>query len=336
MKIRNWFGLIISVLTLAWLVYTYDFNEAIRPLKEARYAYFLGLVLLLPANFLLRAVRWKLLFSFPAPQKLGNVFKAMMVGYLFNNVMPARAGELVRIYLLGKSENLSKSTVLATVVVERTADLLIVMALAAGVVMYYPFPSWLNRSGIVLSIATAVAIFILVALKLFGTAMVKQLVQWVKFLPSAITQRMDSMGGYFISGISALFSPSTALKFSLYSAAIWILEICIVYLVALAFNIPASVGGLLFVMLMIAIGTMVPSSPGYIGTYEFFGLSALAMLNISGGLALSFVVAMHAVTFLGSCAIGLICLAALKTTSSTRLSSELNKPDEPLGKFTKT
>jgi uncharacterized membrane protein YbhN (UPF0104 family) len=106
-----------------------------------------------------------------------------------------------------------------------------------------------------------------------------------------------------------LLSPSRASYFVGASTVIWALELAVMYAVARAFSINAGPADLLFVMLMILFGTMVPSSPGYIGTFEFFGLNALAALGISGGSALGFVVALHATLLLGSTLLGVACLA---------------------------
>src|SRR3972149_4640937 len=92
----GWIGVAVSVAMLVWLAGTYDLQDLIEPLKTADYVYLLPVPCLVILNFGIRACRWRLLFLGSAPKSMMKVFRAMMVGYLFNNLMPARAGDLVR------------------------------------------------------------------------------------------------------------------------------------------------------------------------------------------------------------------------------------------------
>ncbi len=89
-KIGNWFGLLISLVAPVWLAFAYDFGEMRPSLKQANYAFFLPVPVLMVVDYALRAMRWRLLFRSAAPAKLGNVFGALMIGYLFNNLLAAR------------------------------------------------------------------------------------------------------------------------------------------------------------------------------------------------------------------------------------------------------
>jgi hypothetical protein len=111
-----------------------------------------------------------------------------------------------------------------------------------------------------------------------------------------------------LDGIAGMFRPMRAVGFLALTALIWIIEVSIVYLVAVSLEVSLPIGNSLFVLLVLAIGSMVPSSPGFVGTYEFFGVSALALVGIQGGLALAFIVLLHLITLFGSTLIGVICL----------------------------
>lgn len=297
---------------MAWLAYTYDLRKILEALKAAQYIYLVSLPIPLLTGFALRAIRWKLLFPNHAALKFRNLFNTMMVGYAFNNVMPARAGELIKIYLLSQVEKSSKSTALATVVLEKTADLLIVMALAACMLVFYPHPQWLNNIGLAMGFATVAAVGFLTALKFAGSRLMGWLARCTGFFSARLMDRVESAGQRFLAGITTLFSWSAALRFLVLSALIWLVELWIMYSVARSFNIDTAIGNLLFVMLVIALSTVVPSLPAYIGTFEFFGVSAFALVGVSGEVALSCIVVLHAITFLGSCLIGFACLVLLK------------------------
>ena len=111
-----------------------------------------------------------------------------------------------------------------------------------------------------------------------------------------------------LEGIAGIFRPSQAVGFFLLTGFIWTAEVLTVRLVASSVGLPLALGNALLVLVVLAMGSMVPSSPGQVGTYEFIGLAALAMISIHGPLALAFIVILHLLTLLGSTMIGAWCL----------------------------
>ncbi len=302
-------GIVISLALLAWVLRAFDLAEVGRALQAANYLYLLPVAVLIVLNYTARALRWGTLFGDAKVPCWSSLFVTMMIGYLANNILPARAGELVRAYMLGRREGLAKSTVLATVVMERVADLVVALLLLAVVLLFYPLPAWLGRVGLVVGAVSLTALAILVLLSIWGSRLVARMVRLLHFLPVGFVSRIEAVGDGFVAGVSGLRSWRRVGSFLGCTMLIWFLEVLGVWLIAQAFRLPLSVGGSLFVMLVVGLGTMVPSSPGYVGTYEFFATSALALLGVTGGLALSFALAMHAVTFLGASLLGAACLA---------------------------
>ncbi len=308
-KIGNWLGLLVSVAALVWLVKANDFSEMLPHIRTANYAFFLPVPVLLATNFLLRTMRWRLLFGGHHTTSLGNFFSALMIGNLFNNILPARGGEFVKIYLLGKTGGLSKSRILATVIAEKAADLLIAIGLLAFLLATYPVPGWARKAGAVVGAIAFTAVCAIAILGLGGNGIAAACLRAAGFLPTRARTRIEFAMQQFLAGLSGLFSFGRSAYFLLASATIWMLELAIMYAVARAFTIDIFVTDLLFVMLMILFGNMVPSSPGYLGTFEFFGLNALAAIGVTGGGALGFVVVLHAILLLGSSLLGIACLA---------------------------
>lgn len=305
----NILGLSVSIIALLWLATKYDFSEMLPHLQAADYTGLMVAPVVLIANFMLRAARWRLLYSDTGSASLRNFFSAMMIGNLCNNILPARGGELVKIYLLGKTAALPKSRILASVIVEKSADLIIAIGLLGLLLVFYPVPEWARKAGIAISMVTLLSV-IAIALAATGGMGVDRIVHaMLAKLPSGLGGRITTSAKQFRAGLSGPLSLQRVAQFICASAVIWCLEILLMKIIALAFSINAGPADLLFIMLMILFGTMVPSSPGYIGTFEFFGLSALAAIGISGGKALSFVVVLHAVLLLGSSLIGIACVA---------------------------
>ena len=305
----TWLGLAVSAAAVAWLLWRYDWRGVGDALAAAHWALFVPVPLVMIANFMLRAARWQALFPDDLRPRFGGSFVALMAGYLFNNVLPARAGELVRVHMIGRREQLPRSTALGTVVLERTLDLLVLLALFAFVLLNQPLPGWTAHAGRMVAVLALGALGVILFLGWQGERLVESIVPRLGFLPAAVTRRLDASGRAFIGGVSAVLRASHLARFAAFTILIWSLEVATVWLIARAFALALGPLDVLFVMLAITLGTMVPASPGYVGTFEFFGLSALQLIGISGAAALGFVVTLHAAVLLGSSLIGAACLA---------------------------
>jgi uncharacterized protein (TIRG00374 family) len=299
---------LISLILLIWVLRAFDLAEVGRALRAANYLYLLPVALLILVNFAVRALRWGTLFGNIKVPGWSSLFVALMTGYLVNNILPAHAGELVRVYMMGRRERLAKSTILATVVVERVADLTFALILLTIVLLFYPLPAWFGRAGSLVGAITLAALFFLIMLNVKGLPFIICIVRLLRFLPTSLLLRIEAVGNGFLAGVSGLRQSRRALEFFGWTALIWSMETVGTFLMARAFHLPILVSGCLFIILFIGLGTMVPSSPGYVGTYEFFATSALTQLGVVGGAALSFAIALHAVTFLGTSLLGAACL----------------------------
>ena len=132
-------------------------------------------------------------------------------------------------------------------------------------------------------------------------------------IPVAANQRINNMLLASIEGIETIFNRKCAFGFLMLTGLIWLVEVLIVYFTATSLNLPLAFGNALFVLLILSIGLMIPSSPGFIGTYEFFGITALSLIGFQGELSLSFVLLLHIITLLSSTSIGIICLLTRKS-----------------------
>ncbi len=310
MKFKDLLGVGLSCAVLIWLAFTYDFSELWTALQGADLFYVVPLPFVIAVSFVVRAMRWRELFFMSSAMRFWSVFSSMMVGYLFNNVLPARAGELVRVYALGKKESLSKSAVLGTILVEKVVDLLVIILLLPAMIFYFPFPEWVKGAGWTVAVVAVCASVALALMALFGDRVMKTGIGKRLLEKQPHMDRIRLAGDSFLSGIKGLVKGEIIFKYTMYTVLLWGFELAIAALVAAALDIQISTGELLFVILVIVFGTTVPSSPGYLGTFELFGVTALSLIGIEGVGALSFVVMLHAVIFLGSTIPGVFCLTA--------------------------
>jgi hypothetical protein len=312
-------GIIISIISIIWIARNFNFADIVSSLLSADYGYLIPVIWLIVLSFALRSFRWGLLFIGPKKPSNTSLFTSLMIGYLGNNILPARAGELARIYVLNKQEGISKSFTLATVVVERTCDLLMALTLLSFVLLLFPFPKWLQNAGALVSAITLVAFVFIIILNFKGEPMVTLLVKKMSFLPKHWLDTINHIGIEFIIGLSGLRKNQKILSFLSLTTLIWAMELGILLCMAWAFYIPVTLSGILFVMIVTGLSTIIPSSPGYIGTYEFFTLAALSLIGITGNAALSFAIATHVITLIMSSIIGVICViyTGVKITTFT-------------------
>lgn len=319
-------GLAVSLTAMAWLLGNFDLREVAGTLARADVWTLSPLPLILIASFALRTQRWRLVVEHEPPVRWWSGFRALMIGYLLNNVLPARAGDVARALELGRTEQMSRTKVFATLVVERTADLAFMLALLSMVLLSYPaIPNWLKQAGVVVAAITALAIALLTVAHTVG----ERVIPWLHSrllvrMPEAAAARVKGILNSALAGIAGGFRPNRFAGFLALTIAIWALEVALVWLIARAIGLDLAPGNALFVLLLIAIGTMVPASPGFVGTYEFFGVAALGMLQVYGPQALAFVVLLHLTTLLGASLIGILCVVARPKTPPI-LAGEVNE-----------
>jgi len=303
-------GLFVSFTALVWLAKQFDLEQLAITFKQLNFAPLYPIPVLILFSFTIRAQRWRLLVEHKPPIRYWTSFSALMIGYLLNNILPARAGDLARALELGKSEEISRTKVFATLVTERTADLAITLVFIALALLTYPaLPEWLQQSGIAVAVVASAAVVFLIVAHITGRRWIPSFVGLlVHRLPDRVGSKILQMVTSALDGIAGIFRPANAVAFLVLTALLWVLEVGIVYLVAVGVGLPLAPGNALFVLLILALGSMVPSSPGFVGTYEFFGVTALALVGHDGPTALAFIILLHLFALLGSTLLGVVCL----------------------------
>jgi len=318
LKLSRIFGIVLGVGLLAWVLTRADLSEVGSALASARLMLLLPVLLVLLASYVVRTLRWRLLFPRETHVRTGSLFGALMVSYLLNNVLPARAGDFLRAYLLGEREAISKSATLGTIVIERTVDLSAALVLLLVAAIAYPLPEKLSSIGLAVGLICGAIIVTLIVLSLAGAARVTAVIRRVRFLPAKIRAAIEGPADGFIGGISGLRSARGWLKVLAATALIWSVEITGAWLVGQASGLPLPWSGALLVLLAIGIGTALPAAPGYVGTFEFFGMAALAIQGFPEEQALAFVLVFHAATFVEASCVGAICLGIQRWPLSWR------------------
>jgi glycosyltransferase 2 family protein len=323
--IRAILGIGISVLAVALLLRSVDVGAALAVLSRAD----LAMVALMVGTVLLdvaaRGARWRALLApirlIAYPRVLGYTY----LGYLANNVLPARLGELVRSHALGEGEGVSRTTVLGTVVVERIVDTVIVVALAAIAVVL------LDVGGVASTAVALGAAFVGVLLIGLVVAVVSHRLPGADRM-TAMVERFPlvfELGRRLREGLAVVSRPGTLAAALGYSALAWIFSILTFVVGGRAIGVELSFLEGALLSSGVALATIVPSGPGYLGTFELTAVGIATQFGVGANEAFAMALLVHAmilfVTSVGGAIAALrlgVGLSTGSTGSTTREGSE--------------
>jgi hypothetical protein len=262
-------------------------------------------------GFIVRAFGWKFLLA-PVEHLSGwRLFPPVAIGYMANNLLPARLGEFARAYVVGKREGVSKSAALATIVVERLFDALTLLVILAVVSLSLPFAPWVGRGGILVA-AAILTLSLALALVATKTDWALRVIDFVlrPFLPG-MAVRTKSWLCNFVFGLDIKHHYPTFILALACTVLRWTFEACIylsaIYALRLADQVP--ILGALVVMVAVNIACMMPQAPGFVGAVQIACVEALGMFGVDRESAVAYSFLVHAAFFLPITLIGIFCLA---------------------------
>jgi hypothetical protein len=305
--VRSGIGILISLACLYLVLRSVDLGQTLSLLGGARLPW-LGLAALgVVADLFFRALRWQCLIAPIKRVPLRRLGGYMMVGYLANNVLPARLGELVRSHYLGDREGISRSATLGTVVVERVVDTVILVGIGAAAILI------LNVRGVVVNA-------ILVGVALAGLLVVALAVALAAHrLPGAgrigaFLGRWPRLKGVILrlrDGLRVAALPRTLAASAILSVAAWSCTVVTVLAVGQALGIELTVGEGALLAAGTNLATAVPSGPGYLGTFEYAGQTIATAFGLASPIGLALALLIHAITLVISSAGGAVALVRL-------------------------
>ena len=333
MKLKIWLGVVISGFFI-WLTFReIDYGALWMAMKRADYLYLLPTVILTIILFYFRSLRWGNILE--PIKKIGiySLFSATSIGYMANNILPARIGEFARAYAIGKEEEISVSASFATIVIERILDLLAVFILLFVVLNIISFPAeniefeQLMRKGGTIAILVFICMIAFLYFFQKNTDFFKKIVfSIVKPYSKKVAIKLLKLMNSFASGFSVLQKGSHIIRIIIYSVVIWFLSAIPIHWILLSFGheLPLSIS--FFILVLIGFAVSVPSAPGYVGTFHFACSKGLELFNIPGEEALSVAIVLHAVNFFPITIIGAFFL--WKDNISLKEAEELEEKGE--------
>jgi uncharacterized protein (TIRG00374 family) len=296
---RFWVGIIISLVCLVLVLWNVDYREVLDALARANYAWLVPAAVPFAGTIASKVLRWQLLFPGDHSRiRRGKLLSALMISYALNTILPARLGELARAYVIGESENLSKSLAVSTILVEKVLDVLTLLLFLVLLLPFVTLPSWIQQSALVLAPVFVGLFVFLLALAYKRTRTLGLVSSVLKRLPHFGAERLLAYIDSALSGFDVLSSLKTNLVLWAWSMAVWVTSGLFMLVVMYAFHIEAPPAAAFLLLCVTSLGMTVPSSPGYIGVYHWLVVSTLQIFGVEREPALSFAFALHALTFL--------------------------------------
>ena len=267
----------------------------------------LALTLMTIALFL-RAMRWRILLSAEKLVSIPLAFWATSAGYLGNNVLPARAGEVVRTVMLSSRSGISRAFVLTTALSERVADAIVLITISGVTLITHPEKTgWLADAARPFAIIGLCGVAGIAFVPLFESF-------WFRCLekipvPHLLREKVEHILRQVLQGIRSFHDPRRLMGFVAFTAVIWFLdaETTVVLANSIGVGIPLPVSFLLIAGL--GLGSALPSTPGYVGIYQFVAVTVLTPFGLSRTDAIAYILLLQAIGYLCILSWGLMGIA---------------------------
>jgi uncharacterized protein (TIRG00374 family) len=292
-----WAGLAVTLL-FGWLaVRDVHAREVWAAIRESSYAWTIPSVLALAASVVLRAVRWQYVFEAGTRPPFVPALRALLIGYLFNNILPVRAGEAARVVALRSYADTSRAESAATIVAERLYDVLVLLILFFGTLPWLPHVARIKVAvalAAVVVLAIAVAAVVLVRWEHRPLEWVLRPVLRLPFLASLDAQTLALSATQGLASLRRARLAGAALALTLVS---WLGLALSAWFVVLAFDLGLSPAAGILVVVATGLASILPSSPAGLGVFEGATVVALGAYGVTRSEALSYALVLHAVNF---------------------------------------
>lgn len=317
------FGILLGVAFLALTLRNIDLARLLVSLSSVNYALVLLAACVTFCGYLVRTARWQKLLS-PTRVIAGReLFPILVIGFMANNVLPARAGEFVRVYILQRRTDIKKSLGLSTIILERLLDGLTLVLFAGLVSLRFPLPdsgALVARLAGVIFVCAAVAVGLLLVYADFAG---KLLLFAVRILPARLAQRSVTMFESMVLGLQAVRRRRTMMAVAILSIGVWLAEALSYLLVMDSFDLrlgQTTPLAALFLLVVVNLAIMLPSAPGYVGTFQAAAVFALGAFGVQAEPALGVAIVSHGMQYALITGLGFLFLSRsglrLKSASS--------------------
>ncbi len=303
-------GIVISIVFLYLAFGKIDLAKMKDAFLSANYWLFIPATLVMFVAHWLRSVRWRYFLKSIKTVRVTRLFSATLIGYMGNAVLPAHLGEVFRANVVGRNERIPTSSVLATVVIERIIDVLTLLIIMLVVVFAYPFPEWVTLSGYIMFAGVAGLFLFLFLLKQQHKLTISLMTFSLNLLPQKISKKLKELIYTFIDGLNGMKKKRDYLKVLVYSLFIWFCYWLFFYILFYSFDLVEGYNlnavSSLVLLVITTISVVVPSSPGYVGTYHFLCMKSLVLFGVPEEVGLSYAFVAHGISTIPPAIVGFV------------------------------
>ena len=322
---------IIVSIVCSWLfVRKIEWSLLKNALKEANYWYVIPTLILTLLVYVVRALRWQGLLSHIKRVSVLNLLSITSIGFMANNILPARVGEVLRPFILYKKEYIKFSTSFATVIVERIFDMLGLIIFTVAVIALLPHPAHHNsvvqlsanethtvKESIIPSLKKWIEVFAAVGVLTIASLFLivikpdffkKVLSKLCFFLPHKLKDKILVLYDSFVHGLKILENKTQTVWVMALSLVIWVLGGAEIYLLGFSFHMHLPFMGACLVAICLALAVALPQAPGYIGVFHIAVLKSLDIFGIQTTAAQSYAIVLWAISILPSTLMGFFFL----------------------------
>jgi len=334
-KWQFWLGVLISVFFVWISLNGLKLGEFWQALTQANYWWIIPGVVVYFVAVWARAWRWHYLLKPIKSIPTRTMFPVVAIGYMGNNIYPARAGEVLRAVVLKRREGVPVSASLATIIVERIFDGVVMLAF-----VFINLPELARLTGgsgfvgniqqvAVWGTAAFVAALIVFLLAAMFPVVTSRVGQWFidRVLPERLRESASGMMHKFLDGLASLRSPANILMVFVTSVVIWLLETVKYWFVMHAFNFDVSFFALMLMNGIVNLATTIPSAPGYIGTFDGPGIAVLVAYHVQQATATGYTLVLHAALWIPITLLGAYYMAREGIHWDDSLRKEVDAPE---------
>ncbi len=339
---RVWLGFAVSLVFIGLFLYRTNFGEIRDAFAHANYAIAFASLPVYFVGIWVRTIRWQYLLRPLTRVSVWRLFPVVIIGLMANNLIPARAGELVRAYILGERERVSKAASLGTIAVDRLFDgltlipmLVIVAAFVGGGeefeanLLLVKFTVDFVGIAVIMAVlfGAALGVLFLLAFSEIWRQRIERLIMAVT--PERLRPSIEGLAHSFFEGLHSLRSPVDLGIAWVMSTVSWTLEATMYYMVGLAFDIDVGFHYYLLATAAANLAISVLASQGGIGPFELVTKQTFIAAGVTGSAATAYAIGLHALVLLPVIALGLYFLGTmgLSLGEMFRRSTEAPSPE---------
>ena len=310
-------GLMVSIVCSWLFVRKIEWSSLGVAFSEAKYIYILPTIIIMFVAQYIRAIRWEVLLSPIKKVSVLNLFSVSMIGFMANNVLPARLGEIIRPIMIARKEKIGVSTSFATIAIERVFDILGIIVIASLLFCFLPSDNQANSQAVIhqlkkwsaimafFGICTIAILFLLSLYPKKAGAVFEKL---LFVFPHHLRDKLVNLLHSFISGLQVFDHKIKLLWVGILSMVIWLLNAASIYVLCYSFDIGLSYAGACFVTVCIALAVALPQAPGFIGVFHIATQKSLDVFGVGLSSAQSFAILLWAVSVIPVTVAGLLFL----------------------------